>query len=167
MIGPQVREWPLELQLPTREIGPREEPERHPTRFIVNDGQWTPAEHEEELHKASQAWHPHAWNREAREEAERHNQEFNRSMADWKREVESRGFKDHPAVPHGPPPIGDLQPYTVTTKGLSSWSGIFRGCCTNWKNLREQQNIHHPQDCTSDLHHDFCRGGARIVRFDS
>ena len=55
MIDPQAREWPLELQLPTREIGPREEPERYPTRFIVNDGQWTPAENEEELRKASQA----------------------------------------------------------------------------------------------------------------
>ena len=30
-------------QLPTREIGPQEEPERYPTRCIVNDGQWTPA----------------------------------------------------------------------------------------------------------------------------
>ena len=38
--------------------------------------------------------------------AERHNQEFKRSMAEWKKEVESRGFKDHPAVPHGPPPKG-------------------------------------------------------------
>ena len=42
MIDPQAREWPVELQLPTREIGPREEPERYPTRLIVNEGQWTP-----------------------------------------------------------------------------------------------------------------------------
>ena len=27
-------------------------------------------------------------------------------MAEWKREVESRGFKDHPSVPYGPPPKG-------------------------------------------------------------
>ena len=47
MIDPQVREWPAELQLPTREIGPRPEPEVYPTRFIVNDGPWTPEEHEE------------------------------------------------------------------------------------------------------------------------
>ena len=60
--------------------------------------------------------------------------------------------------------IGDLQPYTVTTKGLSSCSGIFRG--TNWQNLRQEQNIHHPQDCNSYVHHDFCGGGARIVRFE-
>ena len=104
IIDPHSREWPLELQLPTREIGPREELERYPTKFIVNDGQWTPEGHEEELRKASQAGNFYAWNREAREEAERHNQEFARSMAEWQAQVESRGFKDHPSVPHGPPP---------------------------------------------------------------
>ena len=106
MIDSEVQAWPVELQLPTREIGPREEPERYPTRCIVNDGQWTPEEHEEVLRKAAQAGNNQAWNREAREEAERHNQEFKRSMAEWKKEVESRGFKDHPSVPHGPPPKG-------------------------------------------------------------
>ena len=30
--------------------------------------------------------------------------EFNRSMEEWKAQVESRGFKDHPAIPYGPPP---------------------------------------------------------------
>ena len=109
MIDPQAREWPLELQLPTREIGPRPEPEVYPTRFIVNDGQcqWTPEEHDEELRKAAQAVNLYAWNREAREEeAERQNKEFIRSMNEWKAEVESRGFKNHPSVPHGPPPKG-------------------------------------------------------------
>ena len=48
-----------------------EEPEKYPTRFIVNDGQWTPEEHEEELRKAAQAGKLYAWNREAREEAVR------------------------------------------------------------------------------------------------
>ena len=96
MVDPQAEEWAVELQLPTREIGPREEPERYATRFIVNDGQWTI--------KASQAWNYKHWNREAREAAERHNQEFNRSMEEWKAQVESQGFKDHPAIPFGPPP---------------------------------------------------------------
>ena len=32
-VDPQVREWPVELQLPTGEIGPRPEPEVYPTRF--------------------------------------------------------------------------------------------------------------------------------------
>ena len=41
--------------------------------------------------------------REAREEAERQNRECVRSMSEWKAEVESRGFKDHPAIPYDPP----------------------------------------------------------------
>ena len=98
----------MELQIPTRgrEIGPREEPERYPTRFIVNDGQWTPEEHEEQLctKQLKHGNYDMTWNPEAREEAERHSQEFQRGMAAWKREVESRGFKDHPSVPYGPPP---------------------------------------------------------------
>ena len=92
-----MREWPVELQLPTREIGPRPEPEVYPVRYIVNDGQWTPEEHVEVLRKAAQAGNYYAWNREAREEAERQNQEYVRSMSEWKAEVESRGFKDHPS----------------------------------------------------------------------
>ena len=75
-VDSQVREWPVELQLPTREIGPRPEPEVYLTRFIVNEGRWTPAEHEEQLYKAAQAGNYKIWNREAREEAKRHNQEF-------------------------------------------------------------------------------------------
>ena len=42
----------------------------------------------------------------AREEAERHNCEYARSMANWKSRVEGAGFQAHPAVPHGPPPKG-------------------------------------------------------------
>ena len=105
-VDPQVQEWAVELQLPTSETGPREEPERYPTRFIVNDGQWTPEGHEEQLYKDAQAGNYKTWNREAREEAERHNQEFQRGVAEWKREVESCGFKAHPSVPYGPPPRG-------------------------------------------------------------
>ena len=41
MLDSQVREWPMGLQLPTDEIGPREEPERYPARFIVNDSRRT------------------------------------------------------------------------------------------------------------------------------
>ena len=35
------------------------------------------------------------------------------------------------------------------------------------ENLREQQNVYHPQDCTGDVHHGFCGGGARIVGFEN
>ena len=63
-------------------------------------------EHTAHLHKAAQAQSVHVWNREAREEAERHNREFVRSMAEWTEQVERAGFKAHPAAHHGPPPKG-------------------------------------------------------------
>ena len=69
MIDSQVREFPVELQLPTGEIGPREEPERLATRFILNDGRWTTEGHEELLRKAAQGINYRDWNREAREAA--------------------------------------------------------------------------------------------------
>ena len=102
-VDPQIQEWPVELQLATRKYGPRPEPEVYPCRYVMNDGQWTEAEHAAHLHKAAQATHDYAWNREARAEAERHNREFAQSMADWRTRVEGAGFKTHPAVPHGPP----------------------------------------------------------------
>ena len=83
-IDPEVREWPVELQLPTLEYGPRPEPEVYPCRHVMNDGQWTPEEHEAHLYKAGQAHNVHAWHREARAESERQNREFVQSMADWK-----------------------------------------------------------------------------------
>ena len=59
-IDPEVREWPVELQLTTLEYGPRPEPEIYPCRYVMNDGQWTPEEHEAHLYKAGQAHHVHA-----------------------------------------------------------------------------------------------------------
>ena len=39
----------------------------------MNDGQWTEEEHAAHLYETGQAHNVHAWNREARAEAERHN----------------------------------------------------------------------------------------------
>ena len=36
-----AQRWVEELRLPTREIGPREEPEWFVTKWMVNDGRWT------------------------------------------------------------------------------------------------------------------------------
>ena len=58
---PSAQEWPVDLQLPAREYGPQEEPERYATRFIVNEGQWTPEEHEQVLRKAAQAVNVKYW----------------------------------------------------------------------------------------------------------
>ena len=57
-----------------------------------------------QLYKASQAWNNKQWNREAREAAEREKREHDRSVEEWKAQVEGRGFTAHPAIPFGPPP---------------------------------------------------------------
>ena len=54
-IDPEVQEWAVELQLPTREYGPHPEPEVYPCRCVMNDGQWTEEEHAAHLYKAGQA----------------------------------------------------------------------------------------------------------------
>ena len=99
-----VQRWPEELQLPTGQIGPREEPEKFPTRFIINDCGWTQEEREEMLRKASQAWNYRDWNRERREAELREKEAHERSIEEWQAQVESQGFERHPCVPCGPPP---------------------------------------------------------------
>ena len=37
-------------------------------------------------------------------------------------------------------------------KDFGSKKGFERGWCTNCRNLREQQYVYHPQDCTGDVH---------------
>ena len=79
-VDPEAREWPVQLQpIQGRVCGPQEEPERYPTRFIMNDGQWTPEEHEAQLRQATQATNAHLWSCEAREAAERANR-----LVKWK-----------------------------------------------------------------------------------
>ena len=99
-----VQRWPEELQLPTGMIGPREEPEKFPTRFIINDGDWTPEEHEEMLHKAAQGWNYRDWNREHQEAELREKEAHERSIQEWQAQVESQGLPRHSCVPCGPPP---------------------------------------------------------------
>ena len=50
--GP-VQRWAQELQLPTLEHGPREEPERFATRYILDDGTMTQEAHDALLRKAA------------------------------------------------------------------------------------------------------------------
>ena len=61
----------------------------------------------------------------------------------------------------GPPTI-----YCHRQKTSDQNKGFQRGWCTNCQNVREQHNVHHPQDCTGDFHHGFRGGGARIAGFD-
>ena len=99
-----VQRWPEELQLPTGMTGPREEPEKFPTRFVINGCGWTQEEHEGMLRKAAQAWNNRDWNRERGEAELREKEEHERSIQEWQAQVKSRGFVDHPSIPSGPPP---------------------------------------------------------------
>ena len=99
-----VQLWAEELQLPTREIRPREEPERFVTKFILNDGRWTQEEHEALLRKAAQAINNRDWNRERHEAELREKEAHERSIQEWQAQVDSQGLQDHPSVPRGPPP---------------------------------------------------------------
>ena len=51
-------------------------------------------------------------------------------------------------------------------KGLRIKKGISKGVVYELSEPKIQPNLHHPQDCTGDVLHGFCRGGARIVGFD-
>ena len=82
------------------------------------------------------------------------------------KKIETSTEKSSPHSSQQGKKLWDRQPYTATTKDFGSKKGFQRGWCTNCQNLREQQNVYHPQDCTGDVHHGFCGGGARIMGFE-
>ena len=55
-----------ELQLPSLEYGPRPEPERFATRYILNDGSMPQEEYEELMRKAAQSFNNRDMERERR-----------------------------------------------------------------------------------------------------
>ena len=99
-----VQLWVDELQLPTREIGPREEPERFVSKFILNYGRWTQEEHEALLRKAAQSINNRDWNRERREAELREKEAHKRSIQEWQAQVDSQRLPDHAGITRGPPP---------------------------------------------------------------
>ena len=105
-VDPQAREWPIQLQpIQGRVFGPQPEPERYASPYVMNDGQWTPEEHEAELRRAAQAVNDQQRNRQRREEAERADREHARQMEQWTAHMRAAGFIESP-VPQGPPPKG-------------------------------------------------------------
>ena len=65
----------------------------------MNEGQWTPEEHEQVLRNAAQGVNARQWDREAREEAERANIAYMRQMEEWKASVKAAGFKESRSIP--------------------------------------------------------------------
>ena len=100
----QYQRWPTELRLPTGFIGPLEEPEVFPTKWILNDGRWTEEEHEALLRKAAQAINYRDWNRELEDEVRREKEAHERSIRAWEAKIALQQLPAHADIPHGPPP---------------------------------------------------------------
>ena len=101
-----VQRWVAELRLPTRDHGPREEPERFATRYIVNDGRWTEEEHQALLRKAAQAFNNQDVAREIEDAVQREKEAHDRSVKEWEARIAAQELKDHHDIPRGPPPPG-------------------------------------------------------------
>ena len=104
MMEVPVQRWVEELRLPTRETGPREEPEPFASRMILNDGQWTEAEHEALLRKAAQAFNYRDMNRELEDAVQREKEAHEWSIQEWEARIALQDLTDHPEIPRGPPP---------------------------------------------------------------
>ena len=104
MMEVPVQQWVEELRLPTREIGPREEPERFVSRYILNDGGLPQEEYDALQRKAAQAFNNRDMSRELEEAVQREKEAHERSVKEWEARVASQDLTEHPSVPRGPPP---------------------------------------------------------------
>ena len=101
-----VQRWAQELQLPTLEHGPREEPERFATRYILNDGTMTQETYDALLRKAAQTFNNQDMERELDDAMAREYEAHQRSIKEWEARVTAQELKDHHDIPRGPPPAG-------------------------------------------------------------
>ena len=107
--SPRTRTVPFyveELRLPTREIGPQDEPEKLVTRWLVNDGSYTDEEFDALLRKARQAFNNYDMDLETEDAVRREREEYDRSVKEWERRIAARNLSDHRDTPRGPPPAG-------------------------------------------------------------
>ena len=109
--SPRMMEVPVpryveELRLPTREMGPREEPERFVTNWMVNDGRWTAEEFDALLRKARQAFNNQDMEREIEDAVQREKEAHDRSVKEWEARIAAQELKDRHDIPRGPPPPG-------------------------------------------------------------
>ena len=103
-----VQRWVEELRLPTSECGPREEPERFVTRWMVNDGRWTAEEFDALLRKARQEFNNRDMERDIEDAIQREKEAHERSIKEWEARIATQELKDHHDIPRGPPPAGSL-----------------------------------------------------------
>ena len=90
-----VQRYVEELQLPSREHGPREEPERFATSWMVNDGRWTAEEFDALLRKARQAFNNEDMERERADAMAREHAAHERSVREWEARIAAQELKDH------------------------------------------------------------------------
>ena len=91
-----VQRWAPELQLPTLEQGPREEPERFATRYILNDGTMTQEAHDALLRRAAQAFNNQDMERELDNAMAREHAAHERSVREWEARIAAQELRDHP-----------------------------------------------------------------------
>ena len=101
-----VQRWAHELQLPTLEYGPREEPERFASRYILHDGTMTQEAHDALLRKAAQAFNNQDMDREIEAAIQREKEAHERSIKEWEARIAAQPLSDHQAIPRGPSPAG-------------------------------------------------------------
>ena len=94
-----------ELQLPSLEYGPRPEPERFATRYILNDGSMPQEEYEELMRKAAQPFNNRDMEIERQQAEAAEHEAHQRSIEEWEAKVKTREL-DNAALPCGPTPQG-------------------------------------------------------------
>ena len=103
--GPGSPRWVEELQLPSLEYGPRPEPERFATPFVLNDGTLPQEEYEELARKAAQAFNNRDMEKARQQAQAAEHEAHERSIREWEAQIQARGL-DAPPLPSGPPPQG-------------------------------------------------------------
>ena len=96
---PALPDYVEELQLPSLEYGPRPEPERFATRYILNDGTMTQEAYEELICKAAQSFNNRDMERERRRAEAAEYQAHQRSIEEDQKGYPQRGIHEKAKFP--------------------------------------------------------------------
>ena len=102
---PVRRHYVEELQLPSLEYGPRPEPERFASRFILNDGTTSQNAYDELTRKAAQSFNNRDMEIERQQAEAAEHEAHQRSIQEWDAQIRARNL-DNDALPSGPTPEG-------------------------------------------------------------
>ena len=102
---PVRRDYVEELQLPSLEYGPRPEPERFATRYILNDGTMSQDAYDELTRKAAQSLNNRDMEIERQQAETAEHEAHQRSIQEWEAQIRAQHL-DNAALPSGPTPQG-------------------------------------------------------------